>query len=510
MKTTIRILSLSALVLVALFGGFYFALPSDELRLAFPRPGIGSGAQPGIGTPAPSTASEGGIAAPALVATAGNGEITISWQTVQGAASYELWFRYDDVPWAQVAAGVLTGSATSYTHTGLTASQKYFYTARTVPATGQKSAWADQAEAIVTDIPGAPALTASPAIGKINLSWGGITGADSYHLINWTDGQADWERIGDPITGTTTSFTHPNLTPGITHHYRVRAVIKDIEGDWSDSVSAVPTVPAAPSLIAAAATGQVQLSWSAVPFADSYNLIVHTEGINDWKRIGDPISGATTSYTHTDLIGEKSYFYKVRAVVDSIDGEWSLPIAAIPALPAVPSLAAAAATGQVQLSWNAVTGADSYDLVVWTETRNAWLRIGQPLTRTITSFTHSSLSETETYYYRISSQAGNAGSEWSNTISAVPATASIPGLVATPANGQVELSWSAVTGAQSYHLITWTEGQTNWTRIGDPLPASTTSYTHSGTAAGTTYFYRIRAVVGGSNGDWSGEVDVIP
>ena len=510
MKTPIRILSLGALVIAALLAVFYFALPSSELRLAFPQPGNGSVAQPGIGTPQPSTASEGGIAAPALVATAGNGEITISWQTVEGAASYELWFRYDDVPWAQVATGVLTGSTTSYTHTGLTASKKYFYTARAVPATGPKSSWAGQAEATVSDTPGAPALTASPAIGKIDLIWSTITGTESYHLITWTDGQADWERIGDPITGTTTSYTHSDLTPGITHHYRVRAVINSMEGDWSDSVSAVPTVPAAPSLTAAAATGQVQLSWSAVPYAESYNIIVHTEGVKDWVRIGDPISGTTTSYTHTDLVGEQSYFYKVRAVVDGIEGEWSLPIAAIPALPAAPSLTATVATGQVQLSWNAVTGADSYDLVVWTETRNAWLRIGQPLTHTITSYTHSSLSETETYYYRISAQAGNSGSEWSSTISAVPATSSIPGLVATGSKGQVQLSWNAVTGAESYHLITWTDGQSDWTRIGDPLSGGTTSYTHSGTAAGKTYFYRVRAVVAGSNGEWSGEVDVTP
>ncbi len=509
MKTKIRLLSLSALVLVALLAAFYFALPSSELRIAFPRPGNGPVPEAGIGTPGTSASSQDTIAAPALQAAAGNGEITISWQAVEGAASYELWFRYDDVSWEQIAAGVLTGTSTSYTHTGLTASQKYFYTARTVPASGQKSSWADEVEATVSDTPGAPALTASPAIGKIELNWSGITGADSYHLISWTDGQEDWTRIGDPITGAVTFYTHSSLTPGISYHYRVRAVIDDKEGDWSDSISAVPTVPAAPTLIAAAGIGQIRLNWSAVPGAGSYHLILHTEGIDDWKRIGDPIAGTATSFTHTELTAGQSYFYKLRAVVDGIEGEWSSPIASIPTLPAAPTLSAAAAAGQVQLSWNQVTGADGYQLIVWTETQNAWQRIGDPLVAATTSYTHTLLSETETYYYRIAALDRDAAGSWSNTISAVPATSSIPGLVATVASGQVALSWSPVTGAESYHLITWTEGQSEWTRIGDPLTAATTSYTHSGPTAGTTY-YRVRAVVNGANGDWSVQVDVTP
>lgn len=506
MKSMIRILSLSALVLVGLIAALYFALPSNRLNISFP-----TSAEPGIGTPSPMGSTHGvHIAPPVLSATAGVNQITVSWPAVTGASSYEIWARTGDGDWAQVDGGSLSGASTSFTHDQLTAGTLYYYTGRTVPTSGEKSTWAPQTSATVLAPSGVPALTAAPAIGKIELTWSAVTAADNYHLITWTDGQADWERIGDPITGTVTAYTHAGLTAETTYHYRVRAVIDGTEGDWSDSVSAAPAVPAAPTLTATAGTGRVDLSWTTVTAADSYQLVMWNDDLEDWDRIGDPITHTLTAYSHTGLEPGHSYYYSVKAVADNVEGDWATTISAIPLAPAAPTLTAAAGAGQLALNWNAVSGAESYHLIYWTDAQNAWLRIGDPLTSTVTSFIHSPLSTGQVYYYRISSVLNSVEGDYSNTIAAVPATASLPGLVATASGGQVTLNWSPVSGAGSYHLITWTDGQSEWERIGDPLSAATTSYTHSGRTAGTTYYYRVRAVVNNTNGDWSDQVDVTP
>lgn len=506
MKPMIRILSLSALVLVGLIAALYFALPSNRLNISFP-----TSAEPGIGTPSPLGSTHGvHIAPPVLSATAGPNQVTVSWPAVTGAAAYEIWARTADSAWAQVDGGALTGTSTSFTHSQLTAGATYYYTGRTVPTSGEKSNWAPQAFATVLAPSGIPALTATPAIGKIELSWTPVTGADNYHLITWTDGQADWERIGDPITGTVTAYTHTGLTHDTSYHYRVRAVISGTEGDWSDSVSAAPTVPAAPTLTATASTGQVALGWTAVTDADSYHLVMWNDDLEDWDRIGDPITHTLTSYSHTGLEPGHSYYYSVKAVIDGVEGEWATTISAVPLAPAAPTLTAAAGIGQIALNWNAVTGAESYHLITWKEGLADWERIGDPLSAATTSYTHSGTTAGTTYYYRISGVLNGVKGDWSNTISAVPATASLPGLVATASGSNVHLNWSPVSGAGSYHLITWTDGQSEWERIGDPLSATTTSYTHSGRTAGTTYYYRVRAVVNNTNGDWSDQVDVTP
>jgi len=506
MKPMIRILSLSALVIAAVIAALYFALPSNQLDISFPQ-----SAKPGIGTPSPLGASDANhIAPPVLSATGGPNSITISWQAVPDAATYEIWGRLGEATWTQIDDGTLTGSATSWVHSGLTAGDTYFYTGRTVPASGTKSAWAVQTTATALDATSVPSLALTPGYGKIDLSWNAVTGAENYHLITWTDGQTDWQRIGDPITGTFTAYTHSDLTSETTYHYRVRAVIDGTERDWSASVSAAPIVPPAPTLTATAGTGHVDLAWSPVTGADSYQLVMWNHDLEDWDRIGDPITHTATAYTHSDLEPDHTYFYSVKAVIDDIEGDWATTISAIPMAPAAPTLTATTAAGEVALSWNAVAGAESYHLIYWTDAQNDWLRIGDPLTATTTSFTHSALTSGQVYYYQVSAVLKNVEGPWSNGISAVLATATIPGLIATEDNGQVKLNWSAVPGAESYHLITWTEGQADWTRIGDPLSASTTSYTHSGPTAGVTYYYRVRAVVNGANGDWSEQVDITP
>ena len=500
MKSKIRLLSLSTLVLVALFAALYFALPSNELRISFP--------EPGIGTPSPMTAGESGhIDPPVLVATAGSDRITITWQHVAGAVTYEIWGRQGDVPWKQLDDGSLAGDATSFAHTGLNSGETYYYTGRAVPAAGIKSTWASQVEDTVTNV---PTLTASSAIGRIELSWTAVTGADSYHLIMWTDGLEDWERIGDPLTGQTTSYTHSGLTDLSTYHYRVRAVIDGTEGPWSDSISDLSGRPAAPALTATAAIGQIELNWGGVTGVDSYRLIVWTDGQAAWERIGDPLTGTTTSYTHNGLTAGQTYYYRVSALNSGIEGYWSDSISDVPSAPAAPTLTATASSGQVALSWTAVTGADSYHLIVWTDAQNAWVRTGDPLTGNTASYTHSGLSSGQPYYYRVRVVVNGTEGAWSNTISAVPGMSYMPGLVAAAATEQVELNWNEVTGAGSYHLIMWTDGQTDWQRIGDPLTTGTTSYTHTGLTAGKIYYYRIRAVIDGTDGLWSEKAAATP
>ncbi len=501
MKSMLRILSLSALILVGLIAAAYFALPSRQQTISFPASGIGDN------LPQHAAEDATAIAAPVLVANPASDRVTISWQPVLGAASYEIWGRQGEETWARLDDDSLTSTSTSYTHTGLASGETYLYTGRTVPTSGAKSAWAQQVQATVTNI---PTLTANGAIDQIDLNWTSVTDAGGYHLIMWKEGLEDWIRIGDPLTSTVTTYTHSNLSDERTYHYRVRAVVDSTEGEWSDTVSDVPTRPSAPTLSTTAGTGQVQVSWSSISDADSYRLVFWTDGHDVWERIGDPLSSTATSYTHSGLIAGQPYYYRASAVINGVEGAWSEAVSDTPGRPASPALSATAATGQIGLSWTAVSDADTYQLIVWTEAQDAWIRTGDPLTSTTTSYTHSGISSGRTHYYRVRAAVNGTTGAWSNTISSVPGTSYIPGLVANAGTGEVELTWNEVSGADSYHIIMWTTGQTEWERIGGNIASDKTSHTHSGLTAGNTYYYRIRAVIDGAEGLWTEKVSSVP
>ena len=99
--------------------------------------GVPAGGGTSTVTPTP-TATAARLSTPALTATATEGGVALRWGTVPGAVRYELKVWWDPLAdWQPIAAV----TDTSYTHSGLTAGRKYFYTIRAVNAAGETSEW---------------------------------------------------------------------------------------------------------------------------------------------------------------------------------------------------------------------------------------------------------------------------------------------------------------------------------------------------------------------------------
>ena len=180
---------------------------------------------------------------------------------------------------------------------------------------------------------------------------------------------------------------------------------------------------------------------------------------------------------------------------------WAQQTSTEAAVPA-PSLTAEADNGTVELNWTAVADAERYELWAWTSA-DGWQQIGGD-SLTDTTYSHSGLTTGTTYYYTV--RAVNAAGEtgpWSEYVSATfdPPVAA-PTLTAQAGEGEVELSWGMVQGAERYELWDWTNAD-GWQQIGGDNLTSTT-YSHTGLTAGTTHFYTVRAVnAAGETGPWS-------
>jgi fibronectin type 3 domain-containing protein len=452
-----------------------------------------------------------------VTATAGNGQITLSWTAPAGAGTFNIYKAISSGGEGNkiVKSGV-TGIA--FTDTGLTNGTTYYYQVTAVDAGGESARSAEvnatPQHSAIAPVP--TGVTATPGNGQVALSWNASPTATSYNVYRSTS--SGGEGATPYQTGvTSTSFTDTGLTNGTTYYYQITAVNAAGESPKSSEVSATPLSgpPAPTNLTATPGNGQVALSWTASSGAATYNIYRSTssggEGATPY------LTGVTaTSLTDSGLTNGTTYYYQVTAV-DGIghEGPRSSEVSATPQAattpPAPTNLAATAGNGQVALTWNASAGAATYNIYRGTS-KGGEGSVPYRTGITGTAFTDTGVTSGTRYFYVVTAVNAAGESAKSNEVGATPlAGLAAPGNVtATAHNAQVTLSWTAPAGAVSYNIYRATRKGGEGT-IPYQTGVTSTSFTDTGLSNGTTYFYIVTAVDGsGTEGARSIEVSATP
>jgi DNA/RNA endonuclease G (NUC1)/fibronectin type 3 domain-containing protein len=179
-----------------------------------------------------------------------------------------------------------------------------------------------------------------------------------------------------------------------------------------------------------------------------------------------------------------------------------------PTPPAAPSgVTATPGNAHVQLTWNAVSGATSYNVKRGTTAGGPYSTINSPSTN---SYDDTSAVNGTAYYYVVS--AVGAGGEGANSseVSATPqAEPTAPaGLTAAAGDSHVSLSWTASPAANTYTVA-------RGTAPGGPYGTTfaglvTTSYNDTTAVNGTTYYYVVTATNGFGTSANSNEASATP
>ncbi len=150
--------------------------------------------------------------------------------------------------------------------------------------------------------------------------------------------------------------------------------------------------PVAPAgLQATAGNAQISLTWNASSGATSYNVKRSTTNGGPYTTIASP---ATPSYTNTGLTNGTPYYYVVTAVNSAGESNPSsqataTPIASVTIPPTPTGLQAAAGNAQVSLTWNASSGATSYNVKRSTTSGGPYTTIASPATSSYTDTGHT-------------------------------------------------------------------------------------------------------------------------
>ena len=406
--------------------------------------GVSTPSNEASATPQPTQPTAPG-APTGLTATAGNASVALSWtapasnggSAVTGYAVYRGSTSGGESP-TPIATNVV---GTTFTDTGEVNGTAYYYKVAAINAVGTSPQSTEASATPRATIPSAPVgLIASAGDGTVALSWqmptsDGGSGITGYSVYRGTSAGGEG---GTPIATNIalTSFTDTGLVNGTSYFYRVTAVNAVGPSPSSNEASATPrasaTVPSAPqSLVAAATSTTVTLSWSA-PAANGGSAVTgYTvyRGTSAGGEASTPLASnvALTSFTDTGLVNGTTYFYRVTAVnavgpSPSSNEASATPQATVAGAPT--GLTATAGNGSVSLTWAAPAsngGAAVTGYAVYRGT-SAGGEASTPVAPNVagTAFADSGVANGTTYFYRVAALNAVGTSASSNEASAKP------------------------------------------------------------------------------------------
>ncbi len=438
-------------------------------------------------------------AAPAnLSATAGDGQVTLSW-TNPGDNTIRKYRVSTD------GGGNFTdisdSSYTTTTHivTGLSNGTAYMLALRAVNASGEGPA----STATATPLWGAPAnLSATPGNAGVTLTWTDPGDSEITKYQVSTDGGTNYTDI-DGSSATTAAATVTGLTNGTEYTLALRAANDSAHG-LAASVTARPLWPAPTNLAADPGDGQAILQWdTGDALITDYRVHWQATSSGATPEIVDVPAGSgnTTTRTITGLTNGTEYTFTVRAVeiinvslgTYTITGLPSSKIATPAPVPDGPAnLSPTARSQEVALTWDG--SADStitkYQVSIDSGMNFADIE-GSSAATTATTVTDLTNGTAYTLAVRAVNDSGEGAAP---RVTATPLWPAPTGLVAAPDSGRVVLQWdTGDSGIAEYRVLT--EGGVNDINTLVAAGSGTkTTATVDGLTNGTEYTFTVQAV----------------
>lgn len=253
--------------------------------------------------------------------------------------------------------------------------------------------------------------------GKVYVSWDSVTGATSYTLRKKNGGV--WNQVQ---SSSARSYTDSSVTAGASYQYEVTAHKTGSSGQTLSSSAVtvnvtVPnsgeepeTAPAAPaSITATAGSGSIAVTWAESSGAAYYTL-ERKAGSGAWSPIAQNYTGR--SYTDSSVTAGTTYQYRVTAHKTGTSGVLSsspttsgtvTAQAGTPSgnvtLDAPASVTATAGSGQISVTWGAVSGASRYQLERSADNGTTWTTL--LLYQTSNNYTDTTVAFGTSYKYRV-------------------------------------------------------------------------------------------------------------
>lgn len=278
--------------------------------------------------------------------------------------------------------------------------------------------------------------------------------------------------------------------------------------------------PSSPSGLAvnAASSTTINLSWTDASSNETGFQVERSLTTGTGFSLVTTAAANATSYSDATLSPATTYYYRVRAIdgtyYSTYTSEATTTTLAVPAAPTGLSTSPASSTS-INLTWTDASSNETGFQIERSLTTGTGFSVITSTAANVTSFTDTGLSSGTTYYYRMRAMNGSATfstytTESSTTTLVVP---NVPtGLTASGAtSSSITLNWTDAsnneTGFQIERSLTTASGFSLVTTTA----FNVVTYTDASLTAGTTYYYRVRAINGSSTfSGYSNEANATP
>jgi|GEM_PF-1514250 len=334
--------------------------------------------------------------------------------------------------------------------------------------------------------------------GSATLNWNTASGATGY-TICYGATQADADACVHSTTTTGTSTTISGLSNDTEYFFNVIGTTSDGRTPASVSVGVTPVAPPSTptSLVATSGLYSASLSWAqATGDGVTYSVQRSTTSGTGFVTIA---SGLTqTQFTDYTALAGTTYYYRIVAV--NLAGQAISNEAIAKALGSFSITAITGTNATATVTWSAASGATGYDVKYGTSSNNYSSTLSnQTSPATITGLTNGSI------YYVLVQAKNSGGASVSSTEVKVKPVASFT-VSASAGIGNTTLTWSTVTGADSYTIRYGTTSGTYDTTLSN----QTSPKTITGLTSGTTYYFVVDATNSVNGSSTSAEVSATP
>ena len=320
----------------------------------------------------------------------------------------------------------------------------------------------------------------------LNVTWNPVQGAEQYIVFKKIEG--NFTEIAR-VPATQNSYVDTGALPNEVSTYTVRPMNSEGYSVVNSTINGV-YVKAPDKVAVSIQPDSVKLGWTKVEGASAYNLYrreIRADGTRgEWVALGTAAATATT-YFDKSVVSGKNYEYTVRTVKTGVGSSAVCRYASIYYFKA-PTVNAVSAVGGVNITWDSIPGAKTYNIYRKYNGASSWTFIKTVDANTLTYMDKDAITGRNIdYTVRAFGEGGS-----STFVAKRCAYVATPILTSvSSAVGGVSVKWNPVERATGYRVYRRGAGSTYWTYLGT---VTSTSYLDKTATSGNYWRYTVITV----------------